>query len=325
MHGWIHEIATKIDDRAEEKRLLTQAIDALIKGDRQSARSAIARRNGRSAGIRSACSLRQAFFMNFEPDGDGRALRADRQTARLPVWSSFPSIGFSMMRPISSGPDRFLAESIFKTYQDEFDLAYEEGTYFMLTLASACDRSSLADRPSGQVHRRHQGATGCVVRHRRGDRRLREDGQAPRSGLAPGAQAIADSGNSKQRSALLLAMPAASISTRAWRCLWRKVAAAGESLADLVLLQAARLKRLALGRTTFIAVTGSCGKTTTTQAHSRCARQDRRLQRRRRETIPRRPPSGPCLKLPAGARFCLQEVGADQEGNHRTAGEDSAA
>lgn len=108
-------------------------------------------------------------------------------------------------------------------------------------------------------------------------------------------------------------MPAASFSTRAWRRLRRKVTAAGESLADLVLLQAARLKRPALGGTTFIAVTGSCGKSTTTRLIRRaltrsgaCAVGDGNNTEKAAVRA--------VLRVPAGARFCLQEFGVDRKG-----------
>ena len=77
--------------------------------------------------------------------------------------------------------------------------------------------------------------------------------------------------------------------------------------------RAARLKRPALGRTTFIAVTGSCGKTTTTKLvravlakSGACSVGDgNNTEKAAIRAV---------LKLPRGVRFCLQEVGADRKG-----------
>ncbi len=102
------------------------------------------------------------------------------------------------------------------------------------------------------------------------------------------------------------------VSAKTLRRLVRRLAAPGERLADFVLRQAARLKRPALS-TTFIAVTGSCGKTTTTKLiravlakNGGCAIGDgNNTEKAAIRAV---------LKAPAGTRFCLQEVGADRKG-----------
>jgi peptidoglycan/xylan/chitin deacetylase (PgdA/CDA1 family) len=133
VHGWIHEIATKIDDRAEEKRLLTQAIEALTKTTGK-----------RPAGYRApqwafsrhtldllleAGFVYDSSLMAMDEPYELIANGAPTGLVELPVdWILDDAPYFVRSGSLPS------PEAIFKTYQDEFDLAYEEGTYFMLTL-----------------------------------------------------------------------------------------------------------------------------------------------------------------------------------------------
>jgi len=103
------------------------------------------------------------------------------------------------------------------------------------------------------------------------------------------------------------------LGARVWRRVRRQAVEAGKTIAHFALLQAARLRRGQLRRTTFIAVTGSCGKSTTTKLIGNLLtsngasvvgdanNNDRAAVRA-------------VLKVSASARFCLQEIGADQKG-----------
>ena len=133
VHGWIHEIATKIDERAEEKRLLTQAIDALTKATGR-----------RPAGYRApqwafsrhtlgllleAGFVYDSSLMAMDEPYELIANGAPTGLIELPVdWILDDAPYFARAGSLPS------PELVFKTFQDEFDLAYEEGTYFMLTL-----------------------------------------------------------------------------------------------------------------------------------------------------------------------------------------------
>ncbi len=133
VHGWIHEIATKIDNRTEEKRLLTQAIDALTKA---AGRRPAGHRAPQWAFSRHTLDLLlEAGFVY-----DSSLMAMDEPYAliangvptglvELPVdWILDDAPYFARTGSLPS------PELVFKTFQDEFDLAYEEGTYFMLTL-----------------------------------------------------------------------------------------------------------------------------------------------------------------------------------------------
>ncbi len=133
IHGWIHENLQDLDDRAEEKRLLTQSVEALTKaiGRRpvgfrapQWAISPYTLGLLVDAGFLYDSSL-MAMDQPYEPIANG----VPTGLVELPVdWSldDYPYFGRNGALP---SPDM-----IFKTYQDDFDLAYEEGTFFMLTL-----------------------------------------------------------------------------------------------------------------------------------------------------------------------------------------------
>src|SRR5688572_13780603 len=102
-----------------------------------------------------------------------------------------------------------------------------------------------------------------------------------------------------------------SFSARSLRRVRRSTLRAGKTFADVALLQAARLRRLHLGNTTFIAVTGSCGKSTSTKLiRAILARNGACVAGERNNT--EKAAVRAVLTVPATAQFCLQEVGADE-------------
>jgi UDP-N-acetylmuramoyl-tripeptide--D-alanyl-D-alanine ligase len=105
----------------------------------------------------------------------------------------------------------------------------------------------------------------------------------------------------------------ASLVARVWRRVRRQTVKAGQPIARFALLQAARLRRAQLRHTTFIAVTGSCGKTTSTRLigalltrNGACVVSDGKNTEKAAVRA--------VLSVPGSTRFCLQEVGADKKG-----------
>jgi peptidoglycan/xylan/chitin deacetylase (PgdA/CDA1 family) len=133
VHGWIHENVIALASEAEERRLLRQAVDYLTKA-----------RGKRPVGYRSPSwafspwtmkLIRECGFAYdnsmmgmdepYELVADGRPIGI----VELPVdWilDDAPYLGRTGSLPSP--------ELIFKTYRDEFDVAYGEGTMLMLTM-----------------------------------------------------------------------------------------------------------------------------------------------------------------------------------------------
>ena len=65
-------------------------------------------------------------------------------------------------------------EQLFKLFREEFDGAYEAGHHVRPDAASSRERTPRSAASSGSTHRLHEVEAGCVVRHRRTDRALRE-------------------------------------------------------------------------------------------------------------------------------------------------------
>lgn len=133
MHGWIHENPEDLNDPVEEWRLISQAMDTLQK---YSGKRPTGNRNPswtmsvytmallEKAGLLYDSSL-QAMDEPHDVLIDGRSTGI----IELPVnWilDDAPMLGAT-----SSLPSPRL---IVKTFKDDFDLAYKEGTLFMLTM-----------------------------------------------------------------------------------------------------------------------------------------------------------------------------------------------
>jgi len=131
IHGWIHENLPKINNRAEESRLLQQTIEFWTK--------ALGRK---PVGYRapdwafSAYTLDLLREAGFEYDSSAMAMDEPYELVshnhptglvELPV--NFGLDDVSMEPPNWEPP-----ELAFKEFQDEFDQAYQEGTFFMLTM-----------------------------------------------------------------------------------------------------------------------------------------------------------------------------------------------
>ena len=133
VHGWIHEHALKLKDSAEEDRLLTQSIDYLTKavgkrpvGFRAPSWALSQHTIGliAKAGFLYDSSL-MAMDEPYELYSDGRPTGL----VELPVDWALDDVPYFGPGGTLPSPDL-----VFKIYRDEFDLAYQEGTMFMLTL-----------------------------------------------------------------------------------------------------------------------------------------------------------------------------------------------
>lgn len=133
VHGWIHENLPALDDAAEEERLLNQAIEYLTKatGKRPVGYRAPSWAFSRhTLGlIRKAGFLYDSSMMALDEPYELVANGQPTGLIELPVeWilDDAPYFGRTGALPAP--------EQIFKVYRDEFDMAYEEGTMFMLTM-----------------------------------------------------------------------------------------------------------------------------------------------------------------------------------------------
>jgi len=131
IHGWIHENLPKLNDRAQEERLLHKAIDFWTKA-----------LGKKPVGYRapdwafSSYTLDLLRQAGFEYDSSGMAMDEPyeivshgKPTGMVEVPVNFGLDDVAMEPPNWEPPD--LA---FKEFQDEFDQAYKEGTFFMLTM-----------------------------------------------------------------------------------------------------------------------------------------------------------------------------------------------
>ena len=133
IHGWIHENLPLLDDAAEEERLLNQAIAYLTKatgkrpvGYRAPAWAFSAHTLGL---IRKAGFLYDSSMMALDQPYELVANGQPTGLIELPVeWILDDAPYFGRAGALPS------PEQIFKVYRDEFDVAYQERTMFMLTM-----------------------------------------------------------------------------------------------------------------------------------------------------------------------------------------------
>ena len=108
-------------------------------------------------------------------------------------------------------------------------------------------------------------------------------------------------------------MLARAFYTTPLRSLKASIGTNGKSLLDLASLYAARLRRASLRRTTFVAVTGSCGKTTCTKLiQAVLARDGNSIIGDGNNS--ERATARAVLTLPPQVKYCIQELSGDQPG-----------
>jgi peptidoglycan-N-acetylglucosamine deacetylase len=133
VHGWIHESVSAIDNEAEEKRLLTQAIDYLTKatGKRPVGYRAPSWAFSRhTLGlIRDAGFLYDSSLSSMDEPYEIMSNGQLTSLVELPIdWTltetPYLGRGGTLPSPVA----------LFQLYREEFDGAYEAGTFFVLTL-----------------------------------------------------------------------------------------------------------------------------------------------------------------------------------------------
>jgi peptidoglycan-N-acetylglucosamine deacetylase len=133
VHGWIHENLPTLNNAVEEERLLNQAIEHLTKA---TGKRPVGYRAPSWAFsqytlplIRKAGFLYDSSMMAMDEPYELVANGQPTGLVELPVeWILDDAPYFGRTGALPS------PESIFKVYRDEFDVAYEEGTMFMLTM-----------------------------------------------------------------------------------------------------------------------------------------------------------------------------------------------
>lgn len=133
VHGWIHESLPELNDAAEEERLLTQAIEYLTKtsGKRPVGYRAPAWAfSQHTLGlIRKAGFLYDSSMMAMDEPYEILSNGQPAGLIELPVeWILDDAPYFGRAGALPS------PEMIFRVYRDEFDVAYQERTMFMLTM-----------------------------------------------------------------------------------------------------------------------------------------------------------------------------------------------
>jgi len=132
LHGWIHESLPTLNNAAEEERLLNQAIEYFTK---TTGKRPVGNRAGGWAlshysvdVIRKAGLLYDSSMMAMDEPYELMSNGGDTGIVELPVeWIQDDAPYFGRTGALPS------PELIFRVYQDEFDIAYKEGTMLMLT------------------------------------------------------------------------------------------------------------------------------------------------------------------------------------------------
>lgn len=141
LHGWIHESVDVLNDGAQEERLLGQAIDYITK---ETGKKPVGSRTGSWAmspyttgvdqklGIKYDSSM-MAMDVPYEIMANGK----DTGLVELPVtWVQDDGIYFGQTGTLPS------PKLIFQVFQDEFDMAYRERSFLMLTFHPNAERRS---------------------------------------------------------------------------------------------------------------------------------------------------------------------------------------
>jgi peptidoglycan/xylan/chitin deacetylase (PgdA/CDA1 family) len=141
LHGWIHESVDILDDAVQEQRLLGQAVDYLTK---VSGKKPLGSRTGswafspytlsadKKLGLTYDSSL-MAMDVPYELVSNGK----DTGIVELPVtWVADDGIFFGAVGDLPS------PKLVFQVFQEEFDMAYRERSFVMLTFHPNAERRS---------------------------------------------------------------------------------------------------------------------------------------------------------------------------------------
>jgi peptidoglycan-N-acetylglucosamine deacetylase len=132
LHGWIHENLPALDDAAEEQRLLKQSIEVLTKAAGKPPvgfrAPAWAFSHHTVPILLNSGLLYDSSMMGMDEPYELVSKGQPTGLIELPVdWTLDDAPYFGRTGALPS------PELVFKMYRDEFDVAYEEGTMFMLT------------------------------------------------------------------------------------------------------------------------------------------------------------------------------------------------
>ena len=133
MHGWIHEDPMALNDPKEEWRLMSQAIDTLTNADGK--RPTGNRNPSWTMSVYTMGLLKQAGMLydsSLQAMDEPHDVLIDGQSTgiiELPVNWILDDAPF--LPPYGSLPSPRL---VLKTFEDDFDRAYKDGTLFMLTM-----------------------------------------------------------------------------------------------------------------------------------------------------------------------------------------------
>lgn len=133
LHGWIHENLATLDDAAEEERLLTQSIDYLTKATGRrpvGIRAPAWALSWHSIGLFAKAGL--LYDTSLMASDDPYEILLDGKASgliELPIdWILDDAVYFGRTGALPS------PELIFKTFRDEFDVAYRENGLMVLTM-----------------------------------------------------------------------------------------------------------------------------------------------------------------------------------------------
>ena len=133
MHGWIHEDPMALNDPEEEWRLISQAMNTLEKFDGK--RPTGNRNPSWTMSVHTMALLKKAGLLydsSLQAMDEPHDILIDGQSAgivELPVNWILDDAPF--LPPYASLPSPRL---VMKTFKDDFDRAYRDGTLFMLTM-----------------------------------------------------------------------------------------------------------------------------------------------------------------------------------------------
>ena len=176
VHGWIHERLPLLNDEKEEQRMLEPLDRDADEDDRQEARSAIARRRGSSASGRWARSRRPGFLYDsslMASDDAYELLLEGKPTGvvELPIERILDDSPYFGGNADGSNPS---VGDVYEVFQSEFDVAYEEGGLYLLTMHPHMmghrSRAAMLEKLIKYMKRQ----AGRVVRDARADREPRQ-------------------------------------------------------------------------------------------------------------------------------------------------------
>jgi peptidoglycan/xylan/chitin deacetylase (PgdA/CDA1 family) len=141
LHGWIHESVEVLNDAALEEKLMTQAINFY---EKQTGKKPVGSRTGSWQASPYTVGIEQKLGLTYDSslmamDVPYELMSYGKDTGVLELPVTWVQDDYPYFIAAGSLPS---PELIFKVYQDEFDMAYREGTFLMLTFHPQIERRS---------------------------------------------------------------------------------------------------------------------------------------------------------------------------------------